>query len=173
MCYCRSADVCLCLCQSQVFSFTTQASSCHDTHAHPTFMHRFTHSQPFSCILTFALLSICLSVCPYVCCLSVCLHVFLPICLSICQSCCVFVCQTDCFRPTNLLEVECYEERRAWRQVRKKVASHVNYLLKIILQEKRKYIWSKENTRKLGFFILPWTSLFSEQTVQTDNYSSK
>lgn len=164
MCYCRSADVCLCLCQSQVFGFTTQASSCHDTHAHPTFMHRFTHSQPFSRILTFAFLSICLSVCPYVCCLSVCLHVFLPICLSICQSCCVFVCQTDCFRATNLLEVECYEERRAWRQVREKVASHVNYLLKIILQEKRKYIWSTENTRKLGFFFKYFLELHCSQS---------
>lgn len=94
MCYCRSADVCLCLCQSQVFSFTTQASSCHDTHAHPTFMHRFTHSQPFSCILTFALLSICLSVHMSVVSLSVCMF----FCLSVCQYVSLAVCL--CVRQT-------------------------------------------------------------------------
>lgn len=166
--------MCVCVCASLRCSASQHKLPAVMTHMHtqhPTFMHRFTHSQPFSCILTFALLSICLSVCPYVCCLSVCLHVFLPICLSICQSCCVFVCQTDCFRPTNLLEVESYEERRAWRQVRKKVASHVNYLLKIILQEKRKYIWSKENTRKFDFF---YTSLnFTVLRANSTNYSSK
>lgn len=78
MCYCRSADVCLCLCQSQVFSFTTQASSCHDTHAHPT---PNIHAQ----IHTLSALLLHINLCP---------SVHLPVCLSICL---LSLCLSACF----------------------------------------------------------------------------